>query len=66
MATTVVKKNNALRQNSFSYFSPLTFPSLSPVPENICQNISQNLFQVEKDMLYFQLAIKEISDVIEN
>lgn len=41
----------------------LTFFPLSDDPEELCGLLNNNLFQLEKDMAYFQFAIKEIKDI---
>lgn len=58
------KRNNALRQNPGIYPETLTFFPLSPNdPKDLCQNISKNLFELEKELAFFSFAIQEIKDI---
>ena len=63
MDITVVRKNNTGRQSPEIYPKSLTFFPLSEETEDLCRNIDQTLFQLEKDLAYFSFAIKEIKDI---
>ena len=62
------KVNLASKKKAFENPPPSLSKGLNVLPafekeEELCQNISKNLFQLEKDMIYFYFAIKEVKDI---
>ena len=52
------------RQNSRSYSKSLTFfPLPQKGSDHLCQDINRNLFQLEKQLAYFNFAVKELKDI---
>ena len=63
MNLTVVMKDGGARQSPQAYTKGLkVFPLVSP-NEDPCETIRRNLFQLEKDLAYFNFAITEIKDI---
>ena len=63
MDITMIRKHNTGRQSPEIYPKSLTFFPLSEETKDLCRNIDQTLFQLEKDLAYFRFAIKEIKDI---
>ncbi len=57
------RKTSAVRNSSPIYPRALTFFPLTEKNEDLCQNLNDSLFQLEKDLAYFSFAVQEIQDI---
>ena len=64
MSLGAVKKKQVFKKASLDVFTDLKIVSLSDSKEELFYSLNQNLFQLEKDMAYFNFAVKEVKDII--
>ena len=58
------KKKQVFKKNSSVVSTGLKTEPLSGRREELFYNLNRNLFQLEKDMAYFNFAVEEIKDII--